>query len=120
MDSHWIEHITTFGIGRSLLVPFGRSPCVTPSVTIGSERDAQDATGCSSIRTRYLALRAEFRRRIANSEQSPICFSRPLRQLGWINLGLSPGLLRGPHGTKTERHGTSELGINCHSTTASS
>jgi hypothetical protein len=33
----------------------GRRPCVTASVTIGSERDEQDGTGCNYIVVCYLA-----------------------------------------------------------------
>jgi hypothetical protein len=51
--------------------------CVTPSVTIESEQDAQDTTGRTSIRACYLARRAEFRRKIANFGNRLGRFSRP-------------------------------------------
>ena len=52
-------------------------PCVTRSVTIGSERDDQDTTGHDTIIEAYLAWSADFRRKIASSKESPIRFSRP-------------------------------------------
>ena len=53
------------------------APCVTVSVTIGSGRDGQDGTGHDRIIEPYLALCADFTRKIASSRNLPMRFSRP-------------------------------------------
>ena len=51
--------------------------CVTVSVTIGLGRDGQDGTGHDRIIEPYLARRADFTGKIANSTNRPMRFSRP-------------------------------------------
>ena len=54
-----------------------REACVTRSVTIRSERDAQDTTRRTWVRRLDLAQRAEFRKKIADFEDPAARLSRP-------------------------------------------
>jgi len=56
---------------------FWDTACVSGSVTVRSELDGQDTTGRNPAVEGYLAWRAEFRRKIASSEEHAIWFSRP-------------------------------------------